>query len=76
MKLIADSGSTKTEWKLMGSSNVQTIFTEGYNPRILTRQQVQSSLTQHLCTKLPELSKINEIHFFGAGCEQDGPKAN
>jgi glucosamine kinase len=74
MKLIADSGSTKTEWKLMGSTDVQTIFTEGYNPRILTRQQVQDSVSQHLCSKIPDLSKVTEIHFFGAGCEQDGPQ--
>ena len=75
MKLIADSGSTKTEWKLMGSTNVQTIFTEGYNPRILSSQQVQDSVMQHLCAKIPSLPAIHEIHFFGAGCEQDQPKA-
>jgi glucosamine kinase len=75
MKLIADSGSTKTEWKLMGSTNLQTIFTEGYNPRILSAQQIQDSVVQQLCTKISNLSAINEIHFFGAGCEQDRPKA-
>ena len=33
MKLIAESGSTKTEWSLVeGEHLIQRVFTEGLNP--------------------------------------------
>lgn len=65
-KLIADSGSTKTAWKLITNSReVKNIKTSGINPFFRTEEDIFQELSQLL---LPETGKeILEIHFFGAG---------
>ncbi len=66
MRLIADSGSTKVDWRAIHSDgSVQEITTAGINPFFQTEEQIVYELQQHL---LPEGSaQVNEIHFYGAG---------
>ncbi len=66
MRLIADSGSTKVDWRAIHSDgSVQEITTAGINPFFQTEEQIVYELQQHL---LPEVSaQVNEIHFYGAG---------
>jgi len=66
MKLIADSGSTKTDWRLIGSSGeVKDIKTSGINPFFRTEEDIFQELKQVL---LPKTSpEINQIYFYGAG---------
>ena len=41
MKLIAESGSTRTEWALVEDNHlVQRVFTEGLNPFFQTRREL------------------------------------
>ncbi len=66
MKLIADSGSTKTSWKLIdGSGRVKDIKTSGLNPY----SQPEESIFQEVEKVLsPETGTgIQEIYFYGAG---------
>lgn len=65
-KLIADSGSTKTAWKLItNSGEVKNIKTSGINPFFRTEDDIFEELSQ---TLFPETGNdIHEIHFFGAG---------
>lgn len=69
MILIADSGSTKTEWCLLdkASGSTKTIYTQGINPFQMTEDTIVSILTSEL---LPSIgaSSITAIHFYGAGC--------
>ena len=70
MQLIADSGSTKTSWRLVKSTNeVQKVSTIGYNPHYFTTEKMEASLRAYL---LPQLNtstdEIKEIYFYGAGC--------
>jgi glucosamine kinase len=70
MQLIADSGSTKTSWRLAKSKNdVQKASTIGYNPHYFTTENMEASLKVNL---LPQLNvsaeEITEIYFYGAGC--------
>lgn len=68
MILLADSGSTKTEWCLADKgTRVKTILTKGINPIFENEADIQKELSANL---LPELDGfvINEVHFFGAGC--------
>jgi glucosamine kinase len=71
MKLIADSGSTKTSWCLIKQNGQKLFFTtEGYNPYFISSDDIVQSLK----TQLPEentLSLVEEIHFYGAGCYPD-----
>lgn len=66
MKLIADSGSTKTAWKLLGNSGeVKNIKTSGINPFFRIEGDIFQELSQFL---LPETgTDIQEIYFYGAG---------
>lgn len=66
MKIIADSGSTKTSWKLIGHSGQSIdIITSGINPFFRSEEDIYQELIQHL---LPESGPdIQEIYFYGAG---------
>lgn len=66
MRLIADSGSTKVDWRAIHSDgSVQEIATAGINPFFQTPEQIEYELRQHL---LPGISApVSEIHFYGAG---------
>lgn len=69
MRLIADSGSTKTDWCLMeGSTVMKHIKTKGINPFFETEKEIEYELSNALVPKLPRGAKIDAIHFFGAGC--------
>lgn len=68
MKLIADGGSTKTEWCLCNEGKlVKRVFTGGMNPYILDNSEILELLRTAL---LPQLdgAVVTEIHYYGAGC--------
>lgn len=68
MILIADSGSTKTDWRLIDANGVhEQIFTAGINPQYLESNQIYSIFEQEL---LPALKEKNPtvIYYYGAGC--------
>lgn len=68
MILLADSGSTKTEWCLAeNGKRVKTILTKGINPVFENEEAISQELKAGL---MPELKgfTIDEVHFFGAGC--------
>lgn len=67
--LIADSGSTKCEWRLTGNrkrKSAASFFTQGMSPYFLNAQQMHDVITNEL---LPQLQKEEptEIHFYGTG---------
>lgn len=66
MKLIADSGSTKTAWKLIGNSGeIKNIKTSGINPFFRSEEDIFQELQTLL---LPETgTDIQEIYFYGTG---------
>jgi len=66
MKLIADSGSTKTSWKLIvNSGEVKNIKTSGLNPYSQSEESICQEVEKVL---LPETgTDIQEIYFYGAG---------
>lgn len=68
MKLIADSGSTKTDWVLVHPEGKQENFhTIGYNPYFIDSENIYYSLSENL---IPHFSseKVETIYFYGAGC--------
>jgi N-acetylglucosamine kinase-like BadF-type ATPase len=70
MQLIADSGSTKTSWRLVKSLNdVKKASTIGYNPHYFTTEKMEASLRADLLPLLNvSTEEIKEIYFYGAGC--------
>lgn len=69
MKLIADSGSTKTTWCLISdkrpNENERYVTGVGINPVRDDEAAINSALDG---VDLLSSSEINEVHFYGAGC--------
>lgn len=67
-RLIAESGSTRTEWALVEDNHlVQRVFTEGLNPFFQTRREISRSVR----LGLPESffkKKLDQVYYYGAGC--------
>lgn len=69
MVLIADSGSSKTSWRLTDNKTVRSFHTEGLNPYYKTIDQVKAVLQKDLIPYLPcNPAEITRIYFYGAGC--------
>ncbi|WP_428330549.1 N-acetylglucosamine kinase [Mucilaginibacter sp.] len=68
MIIIADGGSTKTNWCLVTEEGKKVYFnTEGYNPYFSSTEYIIQSLKESLPTDL-EKDVITEVNYYGAGC--------
>ena len=65
MTLVADSGSTKTTWALVGSGN--KVVTEGLNPHF-TADEAFLAACAAVRRQFPEVGCETEVCFYGAGC--------
>ncbi len=65
MILIADSGSTKTNWSLISSENVNSYHSIGLNPHFASLAAVKEEI-QQVFENIDALS-IKELYFFGSG---------
>ena len=63
--LIADSGSTKCEWRLAGARKGTSWFTQGMSPYFLNAEQMENVIRNELLKKMKEAP--DEIHFYGTG---------
>lgn len=71
MIIIADGGSTKTNWCLLDDNHKKIYFnTEGYNPYFVDSDYIVNSLKKGLPNDLP-LDKIQEVNYYGAGVHND-----
>lgn len=72
--LLADSGSTKTDWLLLADRQALEFQTPGLNPFLMKENEIRALLTAHLvpqlCGKVPAC-----IRFWGAGCRDAGTVA-
>lgn len=67
--LIADSGSTKTAWRLVTDSDkIKSIQTAGLNPYFKNTGQIKEELIKNLIPCIPKAVKVSKIFFYGAGC--------
>src|ERR1700741_5215935 len=64
--LIADSGATKCEWRLVRDGKSKTIITQGISPYFLNAAQVSALLSKELLPKLKGAA-ITHVHFYGTG---------
>lgn len=67
MIVIADSGSTKTEWRLCSREKIHAeTRTSGLNPLALSKDSVVSELEDSELFNWP-VNKVSEVYFYGAG---------
>ncbi|MBF8965354.1 hypothetical protein I0P70_19050 [Pontibacter sp. FD36] len=68
MILIADSGSTKTDWRVIDADNeYEQVNTTGINPQYLDTDKIYSIFETELLPQLKE-KNISAIYYYGAGC--------
>lgn len=68
MILIADSGSTKTDWCVLEDGKLlQRVATRGMNPVFQSSEEMVCEIQTTLIPQL-KCTEPDEIHFFGAGC--------
>ncbi|MDR1402850.1 MAG: ATPase [Tannerellaceae bacterium] len=68
MILLADSGSTKTEWRITDKGkSIKRILAPGMNPYFQQPDEIGKVIEQKL---LPEINgfAIEAVYFYGAGC--------
>lgn len=72
MKLIADSGSTKTHWCLITrSGQIEEFVTDGINPFQQSSDGIKNSISNQLLPLMAHamwVGPVEEIYFYGAGC--------
>ena len=75
MRLIVDSGSTKTDWICINDTG-QTLFdtqTKGLNPQVLTEQIIEERVINNY-DLYQNRKKISHLYFYGAGCGTELPR--
>jgi N-acetylglucosamine kinase-like BadF-type ATPase len=75
MRLIVDSGSTKTDWICLNDEG-QIVFetqTLGLNPQVLSDQIIEERIINNYDLYRPRKS-IVKIYFYGAGCGTRPPR--
>lgn len=73
MKLIVDSGSTKTDWCFAESSDVYVLVqTDGINPVVQTFDEILSVVQEQMLPRAKQqcldMATLDEVFFYGAGC--------
>ena len=66
MMLVADSGSTKTDWALVSSSEVTVVHTQGVNPVHQSREAIMQILKEELRPQIGDVV-IENVRFYGSG---------
>ncbi len=69
MILIADSGSTKTEWRLIGKNRNISFLTDGLNPYYT----YEADMRKIISNAIREIKKedVSHVFFYGAGCSSE-----
>ena len=69
--LLADSGSTKTDWGLVENGKLtKKLRTSGMNPFQMSEEAITEEIKTHLVPELPG-TVLDEVHFYGAGCTKE-----
>ena len=78
-QLIADSGSTKTDWCVtLGGRPIQQVRTKGLNPFQLSEEEMADEMCRALRPALQTAGADNapiDVYFYGAGCSICGHEA-
>lgn len=72
MILIADSGSTKTDWCLCNEGTpILAVQTQGINPYHQTEEAIEQVLAEELLPQLTQQPACLCVIFYGSGCAND-----
>ncbi|MBL4594390.1 MAG: hypothetical protein JKX68_11335 [Flavobacteriales bacterium] len=66
MILVADSGSTKTDWRLINKGETTSFETIGFNPYFVTSAGVLTELVNSDLVSIKD--DVTQVYFYAAGC--------
>jgi len=73
MILIADSGSTKTDWRLVSKNGEMDSFeTIGFNPYFISSASILNELDASNLSEIKE--DVTQVYFYAAGCSSEENK--
>ncbi|MEN0005665.1 MAG: hypothetical protein AAF798_16060 [Bacteroidota bacterium] len=67
MIIVADSGSTKADWKVIQSDRVESLSTMGFNPVLHTDQLIAKEVAKAF-ESLWQAQHAKSVYFYGSGC--------
>lgn len=68
MKIIVESGATKTAWRAVSADgNVSEVLTEGLSPTCLDAEYISDIVRKAVPALNPEGKRVEQIIFYGAG---------
>ncbi len=68
MILIADGGSTKTDWRLIKEGReYKQVQTPGFNPYLIGTDEIEALLWKELQPYIDN-NAVNTVYYYGAGC--------
>ena len=68
MILIADGGSTKTDWRLIKEGReYKQVQTPGFNPYLVGSDEIEAILWKELQPYIDNTA-ISTVYYYGAGC--------
>ena len=71
MKLVVDSGSTKTDWGFFNTAyDLRSVKTQGINPCHQSVEAIGTIIKSELLpnTNANDLKTVTEVYYYGAGC--------
>jgi glucosamine kinase len=70
MIVVADSGSTKTDWVFIDSENNKTftIKTVGFNPYFQTSEIIYQTIKNAFGSQIEFTPVVKDVFYYGAGC--------
>ena len=71
MKLVVDSGSTKTDWGFFNTVyDLKAVKTQGINPCHQSEEEIRSIIRNELLPNMQNIdpAAITEVFYYGAGC--------
>lgn len=68
MKVVVDGGSTKADWKMIGTDEITSLTTKGFNPVFHSEEQIFDALSHAFTDEEVSTSEADQIYYYGAGC--------
>lgn len=68
MIVIADSGSTKTDWCVCANNQTYRFHTKGLNPYFMDAQEILQEIQTGYTVSISQ-HEITHVYFYGAGCK-------
>src|SRR5437870_11594622 len=67
IKLIADGGSTKTEWCLLKGRSKVILTSQGMSPYFVSGSEMENIIRQEVLPALKR-SAVEQLYYYGTGC--------